>query len=138
MEEKPTKNNHRAKQNYENRTVTTVGQHANQLFATKLVLSHPLLGGNLSVGNENTYTNHEQTFNNEEGFVANATSSIKERNNAVFMEYSRMTSIGQLMAGLRYEHVNSDYYDQGVYSPDHSRTYNQWFPSFSFATQIKK
>lgn len=124
--------------NYENRMVTTVGQHANQLFATKLVLSHPLLGGNISVGNENTYTNHEQTFNNEEGFVANATSSIKERNNAVFMEYSRMTSIGQLMAGLRYEHVNSDYYDQGVYSPDHSRTYNQWFPSFSFATQIKK
>ena len=42
------------------------------------------------------------------------------------------------MAGLRYEHVNSGYYDQGVYSPEHSRTYNQWFPSLTFATQIKK
>ena len=124
--------------NYENRTVTSAGTHANKFFATKLVLSHPLFGGNLSVGNENTFTNHEQSYINQEGIVANAASTIKERNNAFFFEYSRLTPIGQLMAGLRYEHVNSDYYDQGVYSTEHSRTYNQWFPSLTFATQIKK
>ena len=124
--------------NYENRTVTSAGTHANKFFATKLVLSHPLFGGNLSVGNENTFTNHEQSYTNQEGIVANAASAIKERNNAFFFEYSRLTPIGQLMAGLRYEHVNSDYYDQGVYSTEHSRTYNQWFPSLTFATQIEK
>lgn len=102
------------------------------------MLSHPLFGGNLSVGNENTFTNHQQSYINQEGIVANAASTIKERNNAFFFEYSRLTPIGQLMAGLRYEHVNSDYYDQGVYSTEHSRTYNQWFPSLTFATQIKK
>ena len=102
------------------------------------MLSHPLFGGSLSVGNENTFTNHEQSYTNQEGIVANAASTIKERNNAFFFEYSRLTPIGQLMAGLRYEHVNSDYYDQGVYSTEHSRTYNQWFPSLTFATKIKK
>ncbi len=124
--------------NYDNRTVTSAGTHENKFFATKLVLSHPLFGGSLLVGNENTFTNHEQNYTNQEGIVANAASAIKERNNAFFFEYSRLTSIGQLMAGLRYEHVNSGYYDQGVYSPEHSRTYNQWFPSLTFATQIKK
>ncbi|GAB6975605.1 outer membrane beta-barrel family protein [Prevotella falsenii] len=124
--------------NYDNRTVTSAGTHLNKFFATKLVLSHPLFGGSLSVGNENAFTNHEQSYTNQEGIVANAVSTIKERNNAFFFEYSRPTPIGQLMAGLRYEHVNSDYYDQGVYSPEHSRTYNQWFPSLTFATQIKK
>lgn len=124
--------------NSDNRTVTSTGTHANKFFATKLVLSHPLFGGRLSIGNENTFTNYEQNYANQEGIVANAASTIKERNNAFFFEYSRLTPIGQLMAGLRYEHVNSDYYDQGVYSTEHSRTYNQWFPSLTFATQIKK
>lgn len=124
--------------NYANRTVTSAGIHTNKFFATKLVLSHPLLGGSLSVGNENTFTNHEQNYVNQENVVPSTASTIKERNNAFFFEYSRPTPIGQLMAGLRYEHVNSDYYEQGVYSPAHSRTYSQWFPSLTFATKIKE
>ncbi|SUC12093.1 TonB-dependent receptor domain-containing protein [Prevotella pallens] len=124
--------------NYANRTVTSAGIHTNKFFATKLVLSHPLFGGSLSVGNENTFTNHEQNYVNQENVVPSTASTIKERNNAFFFEYSRPTPIGQLMAGLRYEHVNSDYYEQGVYSPAHSRTYNQWFPSLTFATRIKE
>ena len=124
--------------NYANRTVTSAGIHTNKFFATKLVLSHPLFGGSLSVGNENTFTNHEQNYINHENVVPSTASTIKERNNAFFFEYSRPTPIGQLMAGLRYEHVNSDYYEQGVYSPAHSRTYNQWFPSLTFATKIKE
>ena len=121
-----------------NRTVTSAGIHTNKFFATKLVLSHPLFGGSLSVGNENTFTNHEQNYVNQENVVPSTASTIKERNNAFFFEYSRLTPIGQLMAGLRYEHVNSDYYEQGVYSPAHSRIYNQWFPSLTFATRIKE
>lgn len=121
-----------------NRTVTSAGIHTNKFFATKLVLSHPLFGGSLSVGNENTFTNHEQNYVNQENVVPSTASTIKERNNAFFFEYSRPTPIGQLMAGLRYEHVNSDYYEQGVYSPAHSRTYSQWFPSLTFATRIKE
>ena len=121
-----------------NRTVTSAGIHTNKFFATKLVLSHPLFGGSLSVGNENTFTNHEQNYVNQENVVPSTASTIKERNNAFFFEYSHPTPIGQLMAGLRYEHVNSDYYEQGVYSPAHSRTYNQWFPSLTFATRIKE
>ena len=124
--------------NYANRTVTSAGIHTNKFFATKLVLSHPLLGGSLSVGNENTFTNHEQNYVNQENVVPSTASTIKERNNAFFFEYSRPTPIGQLMAGLRYERVNSDYYEQGVYSPAHSRTYSQWFPSLTFATKIKE
>ena len=124
--------------NYANRTVTSAGIHTNKFFATKLVLSHPLFGGSLSVGNENTFTNHEQNYVNQENVVPSTASTIKERNNAFFFEYSRPTPIGQVMAGLRYEHVNSDYYDEGVYSPAHSRTYSQWFPSLTFATKIKE
>lgn len=39
--------------------------------------------------------------------------------------------------GLRYEHVNFDYFDNGQKKDDQSRSYNNLFPSLSLSTKIK-
>jgi len=41
-------------------------------------------------------------------------------------------------AGLRYENVNTEYLANLIRDDEQSRKYQQWFPSFSFATQIKE
>ena len=41
-------------------------------------------------------------------------------------------------AGLRYEHVKTDYSSFGVWQSEPSRTYNDWFPNLSVAWQKDK
>ena len=43
----------------------------------------------------------------------------------------------QLSAGLRYEHVESEYYVNGIRRDDQCRTYDDFFPSFSVSTSAK-
>ncbi len=54
------------------------------------------------------------------------------------MEYSRSIPIGQFGAGLRYEDVRSDYFDNDVKIDEQSRRYDQWFPNVSFGTRLKQ
>ena len=49
-----------------------------------------------------------------------------------------MPKIGQFRMGLRYEHVNFDYYESGRLVEDQSRSYSNLYPSLSFSTQIGK
>lgn len=47
------------------RTVTSDNQERNRLIASKLTLGYPILGGNLSVGAEYTYTNRNDAYSNQ-------------------------------------------------------------------------
>ena len=51
------------------RTVTSNNQERNRLIASKLTLGYPVLGGNLSVGAEYTYTNRNDAYSNPENYV---------------------------------------------------------------------
>jgi outer membrane receptor protein involved in Fe transport len=42
------------------------------------------------------------------------------------------------MAGLRYEHASFDYYANGYYMKEQSRTFDNIFPSLSMTAQIGK
>lgn len=125
-------------QEYEDRTVNSENNVRNRLVASKLILSYPILGGKFSLGNENTDTYREDDYRNEENIVAASNTTIKERNNSFFVEYSRSISIGQLAAGLRYENVRSDYFSNDIKMEEQSRRYDQWFPNLSFSTTLKE
>lgn len=124
-------------QEYDNREVNSESRVDNQLLAAKLLLSHPLFGGELSAGSEFTDTDRKDEYSNNQNFVPSSNTRIKERNNSFFVEYSRTSPIGQFSAGLRYENVLSDYYDNEVKAEEQSRRYDEWFPNFSYSTQLK-
>ena len=122
--------------NKTSRTVTSDNQERNRLFASKLTLGYPVLGGNLSVGAEYTYTNRNDAYSNPENYVPSSSAQLKESNIAPFMEYKHQLSICQLTAGLRWEAVRFNYYENGQHIANQSRSFSNLFPSISAATQI--
>ncbi|MFA7104692.1 MAG: hypothetical protein WC165_06080 [Dysgonamonadaceae bacterium] len=92
---------------FEDRTVSSINDVNNQLFASKLVLLYPILRGQLLLGSEYTNTNREDIYKNMENYVPSSNTTIHERNNSFFVEYSREITIGQVGAGLRYENASS-------------------------------
>ena len=107
-----------------------------ELFAAKLVLSRPLLGGNVMIGAEYSHTERQDDYVNPEGYVPTSFSKLKEQNISPFLEYSRNTPIGQLSVGGRYEWVNFDYYEDGKYMEGQSRNFSNFFPSVSLGSEI--
>ena len=122
--------------NKEDRVVTSTNSLKSELFATKLVLSHPLLGGNIMAGAEYSHTKRQDDYINPEGYVPTSFSKLKEQNISPFLEYSRNTPIGQLSVGGRYEWVNFDYYEDGKYMEGQSRNFSNFFPSVSLGSEI--
>ena len=118
------------------RTVTSDNQERNRLIASKLTLGYPVLGGNLSVGAEYTYTNRNDAYSNPENYIPSSSAQLKESNIAPFMEYKHQLSICQLTAGLRWESVRFNYYENGQHIANQSRSFSNLFPSISAATQI--
>ena len=122
--------------NKTSRTVTSDNQERNRLFASKLTLGYPVLGGNLSVGAEYTNTNRNDAYSNPENYVPTLYAQLKESNIAPFMEYKHMLPICQLTVGLRWEAVRFNYYENGQHIANQSRSFSNLFPSISAATQI--
>ena len=99
---------------YEDRNVNTESQTRSKLFAEKLFVTHPLWKGQIEIGEEYTNTRWHSSFDNQEGYIANSNNEQHESNIAPFMELRQRFGRFQLSAGLRYEHVESDYYVNGL------------------------
>ncbi len=125
-------------QEYDNREVKSENRVDNQLIAAKLALSYPLFGGKLSAGSEFIDTDRKDEYTNNQKIVPSSNTNIKEQNSSFFVEYSHPTPIGQLGAGLRYENVQSDYFDNDLKIDEQSRRYDQWFPNVSLATSLRE
>ena len=115
------------------RDVHTNMLQRNRMQAAKLVLSYPVLKGELSLGTETTHTQTDGKYTNEEGYASNSETNIRENNTAVFAEYRHPLGDFELRAGLRYEHVNSRYYLYDALQDDLSRRYDQWFPNVALS-----
>ena len=124
-------------QNFDDRKVDAENQVNNRLFASKLVFSYPLAGGEVSAGSEYTNTHRKDQYSNVQNIVPASNTTFYEQNIAFFAEYSRSIPIGQFSAGLRYENVRSDYFNNETRIDEQSRSYSQWFPNLSFGTKIK-
>ena len=122
---------------FEDRQIDSENKVENRMIAEKLVLSYPVLGGQFLLGNEYTDTHRKDEYRTEQNIVPSSNTSIKERNSSFFAEYSRKFPFGSIGAGLRYENVNSEYFSNEERMDDQSRKYDQWFPNFSFGTQLK-
>ena len=122
---------------YEDRDVNTESQTRSNLFAEKLFVTHPLWKGQIEIGEEYTNTRWKSSFDNQEGYIANSNNEQHESNIAPFMELRQQLGRFQLSAGLRYEHVESEYFVSGVRRDDQCRTYDDFFPSVSASTKVK-
>ena len=122
---------------YEDRDVNTESQTRSKMFAEKLFVTHPLWKGLIEIGEEYTNTRWRSRFDNPEGYIANSNNEQHESNIAPFMELRQRLGRFQLSAGLRYEHVESEYYVNGIRRDDQCRTYDDFFPSFSVSTSAK-
>ena len=121
----------------EDRNVTTIDTKKNELYATKLVLSHPFVKGNLSFGAEYSHNKRNTTYLNPEGIITDDEAMIKEGATSAFVEYAKAFNQLQVQAGLRYEHVGFDYYNAGELVDEQSKDYSNLFPSIMFSFPIK-
>ena len=122
--------------NYENRDVHTETQTRGRMVAEKLIVSLPLWKGQLSIGEEYTNTRWRSSFENAEGYIQNSNNEQHESNIAPFVELQQRLGRFQLQAGLRYEHVASDYFVGGQHRSDQSRTYDDLFPSVAISAPL--
>ena len=123
---------------YDDRDVNTYALTRSRLMAEKLFVTHPIGKGQIEVGEEYTNTQWNSSFENVEGYIANSNNEQHEKTIAPFMELRQQIGRLQLAAGLRYEHVTSEYFVGGIRRDDQSRTYNDFFPSVSLSTSVKK
>lgn len=121
----------------QNQLVSSTTSKYNRLIASKMVLSYPLFGGDLSVGGEYSFTNRNTNYAIIPNTLAdNVIDRIKEGMASAFVTYNRDFGKLNMEAGLRYENVDFKYYDEGKYMADQSKNYSNWFPSLSLSMPI--
>ena len=126
-------------QDAQHELVTSKTSKHNRLYASKLVLSHPLFGGELSFGGEYSFTNRNSLYNIVPTNLADDDKSrIKEGMASGFVTYNRDFGKLNVEAGVRYENVDFKYYDDGEYVAGQSKAYGNWFPSLSLSVPVGK
>ena len=121
----------------QNQLVNSTTSKYNRLIASKMVFSYPLLGGDLSVGGEYSFTNRNTNYAIIPNTLAdNVIDRIKEGMASAFVTYNRDFGKLNMEAGLRYENVDFKYYDDGKYMAEQSKNYSNWFPSLSLSMPI--
>jgi hypothetical protein len=121
----------------DDRTVTTRNDVKNRLYAAKFVAGHPLWKGNLEIGAEGSYVHRTDVFGNVENIIDASDTKIEENSTAAFVQLMQRLNKLTLIAGLRYEFLNSRYYEGGVKMGDESRTYSDLFPSLMLMYPLK-
>ena len=119
------------------RDVNTMALTRSKLMAEKLFVTHPIGKGQIEVGEEYTNTRWNSSFENAEGYIANSNNEQHEQAIAPFVELRQQLGRLRLSAGLRFEHVESEYFVGGIRRDEQCRTYNDLFPSFSLSTSVK-
>jgi len=119
------------------RDVTTDNGVRNRLYAVKVVAAHPLWKGEVELGTEGSYVRRTDVFNNVEGIISAGDTKIEENSTAAFVQLTQRLNKLTLMAGLRYEYLDSRYYESGVKMGDESRTYSDLFPSLMLMYPLK-
>ncbi len=122
---------------WQDQTVRSITNKYNHLLASKLVLTYPLLGGELSVGGEFSNVHRSSKMQVVPANVVNDDNSrVTESMASSFLSYSRDFGDLSLEAGLRYEYIDFDYYEYGKRIADQSKNYGNWFPSLSLSLPV--
>lgn len=117
--------------NYDDFYMTTFSETSNKLYAGKLVLAYPLSKGRISGGSEYSYIHRISDFSGFGNQILGTSDKIRERNLAFFLDCAWRLGGINASAGLRYEDVKSDFYENSIYQSDESKHYRNLFPSLS-------
>ena len=118
--------------------IKTGSSSESHLYASKLVLSYPVWQGQLQVGTEETFSRIDDDYTISGTTIPASSSEVKEDNIAAFANYAFvLPELGQVSAGLRYEHVNY-IYDDLLGDGGFGRKYDNVYPSVSFAGALGK
>lgn len=121
---------HQYAENNGTEDATSSNRVRNHLYAAKLLITAPLWKGKLSFGTEETFTNRHDIFL-QSGFSADADDRIKQTMFSGFIDYSLPLGKFNILAGLRYEFQQTDYYEKGIHQNGQSPTYHDWIPVVS-------
>lgn len=130
--------------------ISTDSESKNKLFASKLVLTYPIWAGRLQGGSEATFSRRNEDYQIQSSelysagtsaLIPTTESKVRENNIALFVDYAfQLPHIGQLSAGLRYEHVGYTYdcasHYHGLQTDQFEtieREDDNFFPSFAWA-----
>ena len=123
----------------EHNDVTTNNVPRSNLVASKLVVTAPLLGGEFSFGGEYSYSTRKSVYSVvPKGIIDDDRSRTEEGLATAFVEYARQFGPLSAQVGLRYEHVDFDYYEDDAYVAEQSRTYGDLFPSVALSAMLGK
>ncbi len=118
------------------RIVTSQNDVVNNMLASKLTLGWNFRKVHFTVGGEGISTVRNDKYINPEGYVATSNSKLEEKQISPFVEISMPYKYGTLTAGLRYEHVDFDYYEDDERVDAQSRSFSNLFPSLSVNARI--
>lgn len=118
--------------------VNTLNRTHDHLYAVKATATHGLFGGEVSFGTEDSYTHRTTKYTNPQHVVSDNETKINEVMVAGFVEYQRYIGSLSVDAGIRFEHVNNDYYLYDVRQPEQSKNYNDLFPSLAVGMPVGK
>lgn len=115
------------------REVSTFSTFRTRLFAQKTSLSYYLPKGNVSIGEEYSDSRVSTDYHNPQNIISSDFTEVKKRNLGVFAYVFHKLGPVRMTAGLRYEHVISDYYLNNLFVAGQSRTYNHLIPSLTLS-----
>ena len=118
-------------------TMEQENSSSSHLWAAKLVLTYPVWKGQLEAGTELSFVTRKTSSSITNYPIPSSDSKVKENNIAAFVAYNfNLEQLGNISAGLRYEHVGFDYTDLIDATNDMTRYQDELFPSLSWARQF--
>lgn len=124
---------------WQNKAVHTKTNTKNELFASKLTLTLPFWKGQLSFGGEYSNTNRNSSYDVQPmGLLDKQDNRIKEGMASVFCDYTRKFGQLRVLAGIRYENTDFNYYEEGKRIPEQSKRYGNLLPSLSLSLPVGK
>lgn len=124
---------------WQDKAVHTKTNTKNELFASKLTLTLPFWKGQLSFGGEYSNTNRNSSYDVQPmGLLDKQDNRIKEGMASVFCDYTRKFGQLRVLAGIRYENTDFNYYEEGKRIPEQSKRYGNLLSSLSLSLPVGK
>jgi hypothetical protein len=116
-----------------NEILRTKGTRDYNLYAAKGILSYAVENEVLDLGTEYSHTRVLQTYNinDPELGIENTNDKAIQNRTALFVAYQRQMGKIGLNAGIRYENIVMDYFQNNIKNEEQSKKYNKFFPNIS-------
>ena len=119
------------------RDIATYDKSSGRMIAAEVHLSHHLFKGNINLGMEFVDSKRSDDFKNPQELLVSSNNDINETTTAFYAELLQNFGKVSTRLELRYEYVNSRYYDNGSKEDEQSRNYGKFFPSLLVTVPFK-